>query len=121
MLEGTMRHQYTPRRATLNRWLVDAPEWVLDVFYHKDFADCYTVFIGGDMLASEGRTYANTCVSYLGMSDNPDNPRGFSQWDALAAWEWSKYRNANARRHRVRWLDLPENVRAHVISRYEAE
>lgn len=49
----------------------------------------------------------------LALNDRPTDPwLGFSMWDeADAAWRPSH--------QRVRWLDLPENVREHIKMRVE--
>lgn len=97
---------YQPRRAT-KRWQEQAPEYVLDVFDNKGkTVDRYTVLIGGSQWEpSMGRN-----VMYLGMSGAPTHPQGFSQWgECPASW-----RPAH---QRIRWLDLPEHIRQHVIYR----
>ena len=50
-------------------------------------------------------------VQFLGMSGAPTHPQGFSQWGELNAFDRS-----GCGKH-IRWLDLPENIRAHVIMR----
>ena len=101
-----------PRRAR-SRWLVDAPEYVIDVFDNKKTADRYSVFFG-DAPADDGH------VLYLGLGDTPDMPNGFSQWASMPKRTFSDFRYREGR-HRIRWLDLPENVRAHVIRRATCE
>jgi hypothetical protein len=98
-----------PRRARA-RWLQGAPEYVLDVFDHGSaFADQYTVFFGGSLAG-------NTEVYYLALSDYPDHPQGVSMWGEMSSSDVVGYR-ASAKRDRIRWLDLPENVRKHVVQR----
>jgi hypothetical protein len=50
-------------------------------------------------------------VFYLCMSGSPTHPRGFSQWGEMPA----SHRTGFGRQ--VRWLDLPEHIRNHVIDR----
>lgn len=116
--------KYTPRRAGL-RWREGAPDYVLDCFDNKLSCDRYTVLFCGEFtyhikkdgsIVEGSDTLANTYVQYLGMSGAPTHPQGFSQWGELTAHQAAAYRYRSAH-HRVRWLDLPENVRQHVISR----
>lgn len=103
--------KYRPRRAT-KRWLKDAPEYILDCFDNKHTLDRYTVLFGGSLLVDD--LLAKRKVFYLGMSDNPTSPQGFSMWgECDAAWRPSH--------NRVRWLDLPEHIRKHVIARATEE
>lgn len=97
---------YAPRRAT-KRWLEGAPEYVLAVFDNKGkTADRYTVMFGGSLWAPDmGRN-----VFYLGMSDAPTHPQGFSMWGECPA-SWRPHHE------QIRWLDLPEHIRNHVIAR----
>ena len=112
---------YRPRRAG-KRWQESAPEYILDVFDNRGkTCDRYTVLFGGSLLyhdAPEGwpATLANTYVPYLGMSDAPTHPQGFSQWGELKAYDAAalRYRDGH---HRIRWLDLPEHIRSHVVAR----
>lgn len=121
----TIADTYKPRRASLERWLKDAPDYVLDVFYHPRFADCYTVLLCGseiykaDQYAPHSRT--NTIIPYLSMSANPAHPQGVSMYGEFKAWQAIDYRYHNARRHRVSWLSLPQNVRDHVRARVEED
>lgn len=107
---------YTPRRAGA-RWLKDAPAYVLDCFDSKGPGDRYTVCFA-DPIA--GETYANMWLGYLSMSGAPTHPQGVSMWGELRAHEMRGYRERVRRRERVRWLDLPEHIRRHVVARYEA-
>ena len=99
---------YQPRRASA-RWLEGAPEYVRSVFDNKGkTCDRYTVtFTGTLWFAGLGRN-----VQYLGMSDNPTHPQGFSQWGECPA-------SYSPSRQKIRWLDLPEHIRKHVIARVE--
>ncbi len=101
---------YRPRRAA-KRWLEDAPEYVLDCFDNKgQTIDRYTVLFGGTLF--DPGLLKQRIVHYLGMSEAPTHPQGFSMWgECPASW-----RPAH---RRVRWLDLPEHIREHVISRAE--
>jgi hypothetical protein len=102
--------KYRPRRAS-KRWQEGAPEYVLDCFDNKGkTTDRYTVLFGGSLWEpSMGRN-----VQYLGMSDAPTHPQGFSMWGECSA-------NWRPARERVRWLDLPEHIRKHVIARATEE
>jgi hypothetical protein len=110
---------YTPRRAG-KRWQEGAPEYILDVFDNKGKTfDRYTVLFCGSLLGwmpLEQRTYANTYIQYLDMSDNPTHPQGFSQWGEMTAPQAAAYRYRDGHQ-RIRWLDLPEHIRKHVIAR----
>lgn len=102
---------YKPRRAG-KRWREGAPDYILDCFDDKCAGDRYTVFVTetvgeGDQLQ----------VQYLGMNTMPTHPQhGISQWGALTAAYAARYRYRNGH-HRVRWKDLPEHIREHVIAR----
>lgn len=99
--------KYRPKRSS-KRWLEDAPEYVLACYDNKGgTVDRYTVMFGGSMW-NEGM---GRKVHYLVMSDAPTHPQGFSQWGESDA----SYRPHS--REKVRWLDLPENIRKHVIAR----
>lgn len=107
-----MHSKYRPRRA-LKRWLEEAPEYILDCFDNKGkTADRYTVLFGGSLL--EESLLEKRKVFYLGMSSAPTNPQGVSMWgECEAAWRPSH--------QRVRWLDLPEHIRKHVVARATME
>lgn len=111
--------EYTPRRASA-RWLEGAPDNVLDVFDSKGPGERYTVLFTGDLLTQYPRTgpraYANTYVQFLGMDDSPTHPQGISMWGELHAYQAAAFRY-RCGKQRVRWLDLPEHIRNHVIAR----
>jgi hypothetical protein len=99
-------------RAASKRWLEGAPEYVIDVFDGGvAVADRFTVFFR----AEDDTGY----VSYLGLSPAPTSPQGFSQWGHIPYHNFARYRRT-AQRQRIRWGDLPENVRDHVRERAEA-
>lgn len=114
-----MVKQYTPRRAGLKRWLEGAPPYILDVLDSKGPGERYTVVFGADFMPRRG-TYAESRVAFLGMDDSPTGAHGVSMWGEFGAYECAMYRY-RCKHHRVRWLDLPENIRAHVIARAESE
>jgi hypothetical protein len=105
--------KYTPRRAG-KRWLENAPEYVLDVLDNKgETADRYTVIFGGSLLSEyDGVVY----VQVLDMSDAPTHPQGVSMWSEYPARHIAPFRYREGHR-RIRWNDLPENIRQHVIAR----
>ena len=116
-----MTHQYTPRRANLKRWLKGAPDYILDVLDNKGKSvDRYTVLFTGPLLSTchgePVRTFSNTLVQYLGLSDAPSHPQGVSMWGEMAAHEAAGYRY-RCGHDRIRWLDLPEAIRNHVYFR----
>lgn len=98
-----MNHRpYKPRRAG-KRWLEEAPEYILDVFDNKGkTADRYTVLFGGSMF--DPRMLQDRKVLFMGMNDNT-----YYWGECDASWRPS--------RERIRWLDLPEHIRNHVIRR----
>lgn len=114
-----MAKQYTPRRANRQRWLKEAPDYILDVFDDKKSGDRYTVFFTTAMSPFVG-SYAETVIAYLGMSGAPSHPQGVSMWGELDAHQAAGYRYEKGHQ-RIRWLDLPENIRAHVIARATSE
>lgn len=100
--------QYRPRRAN-QRWLEGAPEYVLDVFDNKGATyDRYSVLFGGSLL--EPVLLAHRKVFVLDMSPAPSHPLGVSMWGECDA----RWRPAH---RRIRWLDLPPEIRKHVIAR----
>jgi hypothetical protein len=110
-----MAREYTPRRANLTRWLQGAPPYVLDVLDSKNSGERYTVIFTKAMSSMTG-SYADTWVSFLGMSGAPTHPQGVSMWGEMRAYEMAQYRY-RVKHQRVKWLDLPENIREHVIAR----
>ena len=117
--------RYAPNRARM-RWREGAPDYILDCLDNKGkTCDRYTVMLCGEFLFhtkkdggfGEGSdALSNTYVQYLGMNEAPTHPMGFSQWGEMPAYDAARYRY-RCGHHRVRWLDLPENIRQHVINR----
>jgi hypothetical protein len=85
-----------------------APEFILSCHDNGGkTADRYTVYFGGSMYSEQlGRN-----VQYLGMSAYPTHPQGISQWGEAPA----AFREASGKK--VRWQDLPETIRQHVVAR----
>lgn len=94
---------YRPRRAR-SHWLVGAPPYVFDCFDHKKGTERFTILLGGPEFWEEkmGR-----CMHYLGTCSTGIAYSLFGECS-------SNFRPAH---HRVRWLDLPEALRKHIISR----
>lgn len=118
-----MTQRYTPRRANLQRWLQDAPDYILDVFDSKGPGERYTVMFCGELLQhpkGEVPTRSNASIMYLGMSDAPSHPQGISMWGEMKPHEAAAYRY-RCGHHRIRWLDLPEHIRKHVVARATEE
>jgi hypothetical protein len=101
---------YRPRRSS-KRWTEKAPEYVLACYDNGGkTCDRYTVLFGGTLWEpSMGRM-----VSCLMMSNAPSHPMGVSMWDEISASD-----RACLGKH-VRWLDLPEYIRNHVVARATA-
>lgn len=97
-----------PARRARKQWREGAPPYVLDCFDDPEYADRYTVFF---VQVDEG------IVSYLGMSDTPTSPQGFSQWGELDRSQAAAFRYRSGKK-RIKWSDLPLNIRVHVIARY---
>ena len=111
-----MNRKYSPRRAS-KRWLEGAPDYILDCLDDPRTVDRYTIiFCGDDWIMGDG-TYAGTRLHYLGCSAGG---LGFSQFGEFSAYDCAGYRYANKHR-RVRWLDIPEETRRHIISRVESD
>ena len=106
-----MRNPYRPRRAN-KRWMKDAPDYILSVHDHPNFVDRYTIYFVPN--TNDYTNRADCDILYLACNDSPTHPQGFSMFGAV---------NATQRQldHRVKWLDLPENVRKHVMERYTRE
>ena len=91
------------------RWQEGAPDYILDCFDDPKFTDRYTVlFVETDGI-----------IPYLGMSDAPTSPQGFSQYGELSRSEAAGYRYRAGKR-RIAWLTLPEYIRRHAIERWTA-
>lgn len=126
-----MSRLYSPRRAS-KRWLEGAPPYVLDVLDNKGkTADRYTVLFtfpfafaldhAGNFLPDGAKgDFTSTYVQYLGMSGAPSHPQGVSMWGEMKAYEAAAYRY-RSKHQRIRWNDLPAEIRAHVIARAESD
>jgi hypothetical protein len=106
-----------PRRAAA-RWLEGAPEYVIACYDNRGkTADRYTVLFGGSMWTPDHARQLAECgmdtrlLNSLSMSDNPTHPQGVSQYDYAL-------RGSHLGR-KVRWNDLPDHIRNHVIDRAE--
>ncbi len=102
-----MTHPFTPRRSSA-RWLVDAPDYVLACYDKGEkVIDRYTILIGGRLrVPGMGRN-----VEYLAMSESPAHPLGLSQFGDMPS------ANRGSLGRKIRWLDLPQPIRTHIISR----
>lgn len=99
--------QYRPRRSS-KRWLESAPEYILAVYDNDGkTADRYTVLFGGTLYSPE----MNRNVQSLNLSSSPSHPQGVSMWGEAFSYDRKRFGK------HIRWLDLPENVRKHVIDR----
>lgn len=108
--------EYRPRRAA-KRWLEGAPEYVLACYDNRGrTADRYTVLFGGSLWSPDMRDWrGGRVVSCLLMSDNPTHPQGVSMWVTTSA-------SVRPGSHtQVRWMDLPDHIREHVIERATQE
>lgn len=107
-----MARKYVAKRAT-KRWLEGAPDYVLCIFDHPDFADRYTIVFGGKMQYGDG-TFGGSYLPALGTSESGHVSGSIE----FKAWELGTIRTANYR-HQIRWRDLPLGVR--LRARYWAE
>lgn len=99
---------YRPRRAS-KWWLFGAPEYILDCFKGDH---TYWVLFGGTLL--DQHLLKDRKVHMLEVNRMPTHPMyGFSMWGESEAG----YRPAH---RRIRWLDLPQNVREHIVWRVES-
>ncbi len=112
-----MKRKYTPRRASLTRWLESAPPHILDCFDDGEdcpYADRFTIIFTGDRIMTrhneEPATFANTIVPYLACSERPSHPQRVGIHGEFSANACAAYRYRNGKR-RCKWLDLPEAVR----------
>lgn len=109
---------FRPRRSAA-RWLESAPEYVVACYDNGGrSADRYTVLFGGSLWTPDYAEANERCrrdprlIQCLGMSDAPEHPQGVSLWgDALRGRHLGR---------KVRWLDLPEHIRCHVVARAES-
>jgi len=106
-----------PRRAR-SQWREAAPDYFLDCFDHPKRNDRYTILFGGELRGRNDN--GATWINYLACSANPTSPVGFSQWGEFTDSDARNYRYASSRQ-RIRWLDLPEHVRAHIVARATSE
>lgn len=107
-----------PRRAGA-RWREGAPAYVLGCFDYgsHEVADRYTVFLEPETHGQYG-----WWVPYLSLCENPEKPWGVSGYAEMTQFQFSAYRYRGGRlegNRRIRWLGLPENVRAHIRCRME--
>lgn len=118
MLAGQSRSSYKPRRANLSTWLKGAPEWVLDVFHHEREAHPYSVYLTHTWRVNEHAPHSpsNTMVDCLYVSDDGTDV----QSDSGKAWQVTRFRYQNARRHRIAWEALPVAVR-HAVTQHLAD
>lgn len=104
-----MTRKYTPRRANLTRWLQDAPADVLDCFDAGEKEhDRFTIILGVRFMVESPQGHH---LAYLHCSTEP---RGFSGSGEFLAHEAAGFRYRRGK-HRTRWNDLPEKVRAFVM------
>lgn len=112
--------KYQPRRSGA-RWREDCPDYVLDCFDNKgQTADRYTVFFAGHdgwfyvdkkgTIHPGSDEFSNTYVFAMHMSEYPTHPQGVGMTAEFKAHEAASYRYGFGH-HRVRWLDLPVQVR----------
>lgn len=98
---------------------------MLDCFVHPEAAEKYEVMLCkhfcfhttvSGRLKDGPDELRNTYVQGLSMSEHPTHPTGISLWFEMSAPDAATYRY-RVKHRRVRWLDLPENIRGHVIAR----
>ena len=98
---------YKPKRTSL-KWLKGAPDYVLCVYDNPKYADRYTVLFGGHLWDET----MGPKVMYLAVNDHPTHPSfGFSQWGEM----FSFHRDNCGKK--IKWSDLPGNVREHIKER----
>lgn len=104
-----MPTQKAPRRAGA-RWREGAPPYILDCFDSKGAtADRYTVLFCAPFADTGGE------VLYLGLGEGG---RGVSMFGSMPPHQAAAYRY-RVKHHRVRWLDLSPETRAHIVARWE--
>ena len=94
-----------PRRAR-KQWREGAPDYVVDCFDDPKYADRYTVFV---LPAEQG------AVLFFGAFNDGGTYCGEMKLHEAAAY---RYRTGH---QRIKWLDLPNKVRASVTYRMEKE
>lgn len=108
--------RFRPKRSAA-RWLQDAPADVIACYDNGGkTADRYTVLFGGKFWTPGfAEHWWKVCreprmLQHLGMSAYPSDPQGVSMWgeDAMRGPHLGR---------KVRWLDLPENIRKHTVAR----
>lgn len=103
--------QYRPRRAPA-RFLVGAPEYILDIFDQPKYGCRYTVLFGGSMLDEHLSAFRKVCCLFL--NDRPGHP-----WFGISMWGEMHPSYKPNTRYRIAWLDLPESIRKHIVARVE--
>ncbi len=105
-----MTRKYTPRRASKERWLKGAPEYVLDCFRQRG-TDGFDVLFTGSLLGTfvnEPQDFAHVYVMGLDVS-----PKGARCSFQLNSFDAARFRYHNAHR-RIKWSELPAAVRESV-------
>jgi hypothetical protein len=108
-----MAHAYTPRRASLTRWLKGAPDEVIDIFYIPGSHTPYEIFFGRALRVT-GESFANMHLSFL-CADS----YGAYAWEEMEAQKVADYRYSMGHR-RVRWDTLPADLQASVKRQIES-
>ena len=109
--------RFRPRRSR-RRWLEQAPEYVVACYDNGgESCDRYTVMFGSPLWTPDyARLNSESgldprLIPCLFMSEAPSHPQGVSIW--------SEARRGPHLGRKVRWLDLPENIRQHTVNRAE--
>ena len=97
---------YRPRRAS-TKWLEGAPEWVLAVYDKPDYADRYTILLGGSML--DDHLLPLRTVHFISIG------KGIDYWGEHQAY----LRETLGKK--IKWADLPLEVQKKAISMVESE
>lgn len=100
-----LTESYRPRRASA-KWLEGAPEWVLAVYDKVDYADRYTILLGGSMLDDALLRHREVYFVSIG--------RGISYWGEHPA----NIRETLGKK--IKWADLPTEVQQRAISMVES-
>lgn len=72
--------------------------------------DRYTVFFKYSWARKQDE------YAFLGLSDNPDHPQGFSQWGL-----WNRQPEDWVAQEEIKFSELPENVQRNVLRRMEED